>query len=73
MALPRIGVLATIAFVWLVGLLSGMTICGCSRNESTAESGDIEPSADPQLASLDRRYEEWQAHQLLEDHRNARR
>lgn len=28
--------------------------------------------ADPQLASFERHYKEWQAHQLLEDHRNAR-
>jgi hypothetical protein len=72
LASPRLGILATIAFVWLVGLLTGVMISGRPRNRRTAEPDDIETFADPKMASLECHYQEWQAHQLLEDHRNAR-
>jgi hypothetical protein len=73
LASPPLKVLATIAFVWLIGLLTGVMISGRSRNESKAEANDVEKFSDPQLASLDRHYEEWQAHQLMEHHRHVRR
>jgi hypothetical protein len=73
MASPRLGVLATIAFVWLLGFLSGVMISGRSRNGGASALDHTETVVDQQLASLERHYKEWQAHQLLEDHRNARR
>ena len=57
LASPPLGILATIAFVWLVGLLTGVMMSGCPRNGSTAEPNDVETSADPQPASLKRHYD----------------
>jgi hypothetical protein len=72
LASPPLGVLATIAFVWLVGLLTGLMISG-RPNGRPAEPDGLETFVDPQLASLERHYKEWQAHQLLEDNRDGRR
>ena len=72
-ASPSLGILATIAFVWFVGFLTGVMISGRSRRGSTAEPNDAKTFINPQVESLERHYKEWQAHQLLEGHRNARR
>jgi hypothetical protein len=59
---PPLGVLATIAFVWLVGLLTGVMFSGRPRNGSTAASDDVETLTDAQSASLECHYEQWHAH-----------